>query len=419
MTTGKYDSASDSQYSEEVNVRIDNLTKYFTDDDGSDVTAVKNASIDVHQGEFLVLVGPSGCGKTTTLRTIAGLETPSEGQISIEGENIVDSDPRERGVSMVFQNYALYPHMTIRENISFPLRVRNFREEEINKKVGDTAELLEINELLDRKPDQLSGGQQQRVALGRAIVREPSVFLMDEPLSNLDAKLRVQMRTELKALHQRVDKTTIYVTHDQEEAMTLGDRIVIMKGGEIQQIGDPQRVYDRPLSRFVAGFIGEPPMNFIPVNLEQADGTYRVTCNLFKFELPNTVCKIINDYEGSIDRVTLGIRPENIYDPDLNDISNDNTATFTAQVQLIEPLGSDKYLTITGKGGSKQNLTVQSMTGNETSEDTITARVSPKSDAKVLETTELEINLNKIHLFDDATGKNILFQNEDKITSPT
>ncbi|PSP71020.1 glycerol-3-phosphate ABC transporter ATP-binding protein, partial [Halobacteriales archaeon QH_9_66_26] len=262
----------------DVSLRLDGITKVFADD----VVAVDGVSLTIHDGEFIVLVGPSGCGKTTTLRTIAGLEQPTEGRIVIDGEDVSGQDPRERDVAMVFQNYALYPHKTVRENIAFPLAIRKFPDDVIAEHIQETAELLGISELLDRRPADLSGGQQQRVALGRAIIRDPKLFLFDEPLSNLDAKLRIQMRTELNKLHDRVGKTSVYVTHDQVEAMTLSDRVVVMNNGTVQQVDPPEVVYDRPANRFVAGFIGEPPMNFfitIPQALDEAarvDGCTKV-----------------------------------------------------------------------------------------------------------------------------------------------
>jgi multiple sugar transport system ATP-binding protein len=377
---------------EEVNVRIDDLTKVYDEDDGSGVVAVENLSIDIRRGEFLVFVGPSGCGKTTTLRTVAGLETPTEGRIWIEGEDVSDLEPRDRGVAMVFQNYALYPHMTVRENLSFPLRIRNYPSDETAERVEHTAELLEISELLDRKPSALSGGQQQRVALGRAIVREPSVFLMDEPLSNLDAKLRVQMRTELNEIHKRVEKTTIYVTHDQAEAMTLGDRVAVLNEGRLQQLGPPQRLYDEPVNRFVAGFIGEPPMNFMPTDIVAADGGYEARSDHFGIELPPDLVAAIDDWGGDPDVLTLGIRPEDINDAQLVGDATMAANTIEAYVRLIEPMGSDKFLTVSPTAEGRHEFT---------------ARVSPDSEIREDEFAEFSITRSKMHLFDDETGRNI------------
>src|SRR6056297_3962980 len=253
-------------------LQLNDLTKVF-ESNSQDIVAVNELNIDIRDGEFLVLVGPSGCGKSTTLRCIAGLEQTTSGQILLDDRDITHRKPKEREMAMVFQNYALYPHMTVRKNIGYGLKITtDLGKDEINQRVEETAELLEIEELLEKEPGDLSGGQQQRVALGRAIIRDPEVFLMDEPLSNLDAKLRIQMRTELNKLHRRVGKTSVYVTHDQEEAMTLGDRVAVMNDGRLQQIAPPQQVYEYPANRFVAGFIGEPPMNFFDVELTERDG---------------------------------------------------------------------------------------------------------------------------------------------------
>jgi multiple sugar transport system ATP-binding protein len=389
QTTNESEPATD-----DYNVRIDELTKVFHSD-GSDVVAVENLSIDIQRGEFLVFVGPSGCGKTTTLRTIAGLEDATEGRIWIENEDVSGDDPRERGIAMVFQNYALYPHMTVRENMTFPLRIRNYPTDEMSSRVNEAANLLSIDDLLDRKPSELSGGQQQRVALGRAIVREPSVFLMDEPLSNLDAKLRVQMRTELNEIHQRVEKTTIYVTHDQAEAMTLGDRVAVLNDGKLQQIGPPQHLYDNPTNKFVAGFIGEPPMNFLPVEVVENEGSYHVVAEgLFDLELPSNHSRALA--EADVDSVTFGIRPEDLHDA--GEAGAPRGDNFEANVKVIEPLGSDKFLTLTPPDGDIE----------------FTARVVPESDAAVNELATLAPNLQKAHLFDNATGRNLTAESESE-----
>ncbi|MEF8842403.1 MAG: ABC transporter ATP-binding protein [Haloarculaceae archaeon] len=368
------------------------MTKIFEESDGSEVVAVDDLSIDIRPGEFLVLVGPSGCGKTTTLRSVAGLEEPTEGSIEIEGRDVVGLEPRERNIAMVFQNYALYPHKTVRQNISFPLEVRKFPKDEKERRVQETAELLDIPELLDRKPGALSGGQQQRVALGRAIVREPAVFLMDEPLSNLDAKLRVQMRTELNELHQRVGRTTIYVTHDQAEAMTLGDRVAVMNDGRLQQIGPPQHLYDSPVNRFVAGFIGEPPMNFFPVEVRE-NGGYRAACGLFDFPLPEGTGDKVDAWDGSLDDVTMGIRPEDFHDVSVDEREDSGENTFEARVKVVEPMGSDKFLTLAG----------------DAEDEEFTARVAPESAADVDEQITLAASLDKLHLFDNSTGENVTY----------
>jgi multiple sugar transport system ATP-binding protein len=380
----------------DFNVRIDSLRKVFQDDEEGEVVAVDGIDIDVYRGEFLVLVGPSGCGKTTTLRSVAGLETPTDGRIIIEGEDVTGLDPRERDISMVFQNYALYPHKKVRGNLSFPLEVRNYPKEKINERVERTAELLDIPDLLDRKPGQLSGGQQQRVALGRAIVREPSVFLMDEPLSNLDAKLRVQMRTELNELHRRVGKTTIYVTHDQAEAMTLGDRVAVMNDGQLQQIGPPQFLYENPNNRFVAGFIGEPPMNFFDVELSGSDGSYHVRSDFFDLELESENARKIDDWEGSLDSVTFGIRPEDLDDAALLD-EYDEANSFEAFVKVIEPLGSEIIVTLTRPTG-----------GMESSEE-FTAAFDPESDIEEGDVITIAPDMARTHLFDNASGENVTY----------
>jgi len=378
---------------EDINVQIEDVTKTFQSNSDGEIVAVENLDIDIRRGEFLVFVGPSGCGKTTSLRMVAGLETPTEGRIRIEGEDVTGYDPRERGIAMVFQNYALYPHMTVGENMAFPLQIRNYPQTEIDDRVDEAAELLEIDELLDRKPSQLSGGQQQRVALGRAIVREPSVFLMDEPLSNLDAKLRVQMRTELNEIHQRVGKTTIYVTHDQAEAMTLGDRVVVLNEGHLQQIGPPQYLYDNPVNRFVAGFIGEPPMNFLSVDIDSSDDGYTAAGGFFDFDLPVETKRALDDWDRPLDDITLGIRPEDLSDVSVLDEYSEES-TIDARVKVVEPMGSDKFLTLV----SPKDETVE-----------FSARVSPETDVEPRDSVTLTANLDKIHLFDGATGANITY----------
>jgi multiple sugar transport system ATP-binding protein len=377
----------------DTNVQIDNVTKIY-DEGGEGVVAVEDLSIDIRRGEFLIFVGPSGCGKTTTLRTVAGIEKATEGRIFIDGIDVSGLEPRQRGVAMVFQNYALYPHMTVRENISFPLRIRKFPDDEISSRVEEAAELLEISELLDRKPSDLSGGQQQRVALGRAIVREPSVFLMDEPLSNLDAKLRVQMRTELNEIHKRVGKTTIYVTHDQAEAMTLGDRVAVLNKGKLQQLAPPQELYDQPANKFVAGFIGEPAMNFIPAEIVPTDNGMDAQTDVGTIELPEDVVTAAENWGGPYDELTLGIRPEDIDDAELSEDQGSSNSTINAFVHLVEPVGSDRFLTLRPDSDSHEMIE-------------FTARVDPDSDITQDRRVELTINRKNIHLFDERTGENI------------
>ena len=313
-------------------LRLDELTKVF-DDSGKEIVAVDELDLTVRDGEFLVLVGPSGCGKSTTLRCIAGLERVSAGRIRLDGRDITDAKPKERDMAMVFQNYALYPHMTVRKNIGYGLNITtDLSDDEIRDRVESTAELLEIDELLEKKPKELSGGQQQRVALGRAIIREPEVFLMDEPLSNLDAKLRTQTRTEIQQLQQEMSVTTIYVTHDQTEAMTMGDRIAILDGGELQQVGTPLECYHRPENQFVAGFIGSPSMNFLET---ERDGASLVH-DTFEYDLSEETADRL---PMAADRLTLGIRPEHI---ELAERSARNA--IGTDVGVVEPMGEVTYV---------------------------------------------------------------------------
>jgi multiple sugar transport system ATP-binding protein len=312
-------------------LELRDLVKRFGSDD-NEIVAVDDLNIDIADGEFLVLVGPSGCGKSTTLRMIAGLESTTSGEIRLDDNSIKDEQPRDRHIAMVFQNYALYPHMTARENMSFGLKMNtDLSKDKITERVERTAEMMGIQELLTDKPRELSGGQQQRVALGRAIVRKPSVFLMDEPLSNLDAKLRTQMRTELKSLQRELDVTTIYVTHDQTEAMTMGDRIAILNDGELQQVGTPLECYNRPANEFVAGFIGSPSMNFLDV--DRTD--HVLTHPEFEYELSDSVVEKIGDES----HLRLGIRPEDVRIED-----NPSESTMTATVTVAEPLGDQTYV---------------------------------------------------------------------------
>ena len=327
-------------------VTIEGVTKVYGSRE-SGIVAVSDLDIEISDGEFVVLVGPSGCGKSTTLRMVAGLETITEGTISIDGEIVNDSEPRDRDVAMVFQNYALYPHMTIRENIGFGLRYSSdLSKDDRIERVEDAAAMMGIEELLDDKPGQLSGGQRQRVALGRAIVREPRAFLFDEPLSNLDAKLRVKMRTEILQLQRELGVTSIYVTHDQAEAMTMGDRVAVLDGGELQQLAPPQEVYDHPVNRFVAGFIGSPSMDFMETTVERQDDRYVLvgrSNDTLSYALDRSVTERL-ELEGGTD-LTLGVRPEDldvIGDPADRDPRN----SFEATVDVVEPMGSDNFLTL-------------------------------------------------------------------------
>ncbi len=321
-------------------VQLKDLNKVY--DNG--FHAVKDANIDIKDREFVVLVGPSGCGKTTTLRMVAGLEDISSGDLMIDDRKVNDIPPKDRDIAMVFQNYALYPHMTVYDNMAFGLKIRKFEKSDIQARVNEAARILDIEALLDRKPKQLSGGQRQRVAVGRAIVRHPKVFLFDEPLSNLDAKLRVQMRAEISSLHNRLQATMIYVTHDQVEAMTMGDKIVVMKDGIIMQIGDPLTLYNFPVNRFVAGFIGSPPMNFMTMKITEEGGKIYCDEGNFKMQLTDDVAEVGKRYIGK--EVVFGVRPEDL---EYNDSAADGMC-ITTTVEVVEPLGAEIHMYVsTGK----------------------------------------------------------------------
>jgi len=359
-------------------VVLKNVTKRYE----GGVTAVSNFNLDIDDKEFIILVGPSGCGKTTTLRMIAGLEEITEGEIYIGDKLVNDVQPKDRDIAMVFQNYALYPHMTVFDNMAFGLKLRRTPKAEIKRRVLEAAKILEIEHLLDRKPKALSGGQRQRVALGRAIVRNPKVFLMDEPLSNLDAKLRVQMRIEISKLHQRLATTFIYVTHDQTEAMTMGTRIVVMKDGFIQQVDSPQSLYEKPVNLFVAGFIGSPQMNFINSRIEKLEDGVYVAFGTHKLKLPESKVKAASNYIGK--EVIMGIRPEHIHDEEVY-IQSLPDCVATANVEVVEMLGSETLL----------YLTIDDLN--------VTARVNPRTTARSGDTIKVAFDVNKIHLFDKDT----------------
>jgi multiple sugar transport system ATP-binding protein len=346
-----------------------------------EVVVVPGVDLEIPSGEFLVLVGPSGCGKSTTLRMIAGLEEISAGDLFIDGRRMNDIHPKDRDIAMVFQSYALYPHMTVRENMSFGLKMRSMPRPEIEARVQEAAEILGLGELLDRKPKDMSGGQRQRVAMGRAIVRKPKVFLFDEPLSNLDAKLRVQMRAEIAKLHQRIRTTIVYVTHDQVEAMTLADRIVIMDRGLVQQVGTPLEVFERPKNRFVAGFIGSPAMNFVPCELGE-DG--RLAGPGFEFELPEAHRGAVR---GRVGPVELGVRPTQWSLTPAG--PGPRSDRLRAQVEVMEPMGSETFVYATFQG---QMLTV---------------RVDAAAPVREGDAVELEPRLPQAHLFDRLTGEAI------------
>ena len=348
------------------------------------VVAVQDFNLDIKDKEFIVLVGPSGCGKSTTLRMVAGLEEISDGELLIDGKKMNDVEPRDRDIAMVFQSYALYPHMTVRENLEFPLKLRKMPKNEINQKVDQAAEILGITPYLDRKPKALSGGQRQRVAIGRAIVREPKVLLMDEPLSNLDAKLRNQMRAELIKLRQGIDTTFMYVTHDQTEAMTLGDRIVIMKDGVVQQIGTPQEVFDHPVNIFVAGFIGMPQMNFFDAELIENAGKYQVEVDGVRVELSEEKEKNLAAKGVKSQKVTLGIRPEHI------SLSEPGAQAVTGKIDVSEMMGSAIHLHVTA-AGKDTIIIVQTMDLNGRT----------LSDLAIGEEVSFKFRGSEVHVFDE------------------
>ena len=380
---------------------------------GDDVVAVQDMSLDIEDGEFVVFVGPSGCGKSTALRMIAGLEDVTHGKVFI-GDNLVnDLPPRERDVAMVFQNYALYPHMNVRDNMGFALKLKKMNRDEIDRRVEEAARVLSIERFLDRKPKALSGGQRQRVALGRAIVREPNAFLMDEPLSNLDAKLRVQMRTEISKLHNRIGTTTIYVTHDQTEAMTMADRIVLLRDGVVQQVATPQEMYDNPKNVFVAGFVGSPAMNFVRARLEKENGGLAVVFGDVRVSLPKETVQRARDVERFTNgEVILGIRPEDLEDAGLAANAR-GSSTLEIEPQVIESMGSEKYVYFSldrGLAARTPSLDVDERIGgdDDPSEELLVARVSPESEARRGHVVRLVVDSSKVHLFDPETEASIL-----------
>ncbi len=353
-------------------------------------SVVKDFNLDIQDKEFVVFVGPSGCGKTTTLRMIAGLEDISDGDLLIGEKKVNDVAPKDRDIAMVFQNYALYPHMSVYQNMAFGLKLRKFPKSEIDSRVRDAAKILDIEHLLDRKPKALSGGQRQRVALGRAIVREPQVFLMDEPLSNLDAKLRVQMRAEIRKLHQRIQTTMIYVTHDQTEAMTMGDRIVVMKDGIVQQCDTPQRVYNHPANMFVAGFIGSPAMNFLRGEVSQESSQLYFRTAGLSILLPSGRFNVLRDQGLIGSNVILGVRPEDLHNEEVFSTTYPE-ASFNAKVEVVENMGSEEYLHVSA---ASQNLI---------------ARVNSRFQYHPGAELQLTMDMNKVHLFHTETEQSILF----------
>ncbi len=413
-------------------VTLENVTKIY----GEDVVAVDDFNLDITDGEFIVFVGPSGCGKSTALRMIAGLEDISRGKVFI-GDNVVnDLPPRERDIAMVFQNYALYPHMNVRENMGFALKLRKMDKAEIARRVDEAAKILSIERFLDRKPKALSGGQRQRVALGRAIVREPKAFLMDEPLSNLDAKLRVEMRTSISKLHNRIGVTTIYVTHDQTEALTMADRIVVLKDGKVQQIDSPQVMYDHPNNIFVAGFIGSPSMNFIRARLDRENGGYVVKFGPTHLPLSREAAgeakerrgQDLGEFAGK--EVVLGIRPEHIEDASVEEAAAMTAAggeesSMEVEPQVIESMGSEKYLyfdigrdqavhldgaedATDDSAADEADGGVSGTSGSVTGGEMMTARISAASQAKLGQKMKVVIDSSKIRIFDPETEQAIL-----------
>jgi multiple sugar transport system ATP-binding protein len=367
-------------------------------------TAVQDLNLTITDGEFLILVGPSGCGKTTTLNMIAGLEDISSGELRIDGERMNEKAPKDRDIAMVFQSYALYPHMTVRQNIAFPLTLAKMNKAQIAQKVAETAKILDLTDLLDRKPSQLSGGQRQRVAMGRAIVRHPKAFLMDEPLSNLDAKLRVQMRGEIARLQRRLGTTTVYVTHDQTEAMTLGDRVVVMHGGVAQQIGTPEELYERPANLFVAGFIGSPAMNFFPASLTAMG----LRLPFGEVTLEPAVQDAIEQHAKPAN-VIVGVRPEHLADAALIDAyQRIGALAFEVKVDLVESLGADKYVYFTTSGCDVHSAQLDELAAEaEVRESQFVARVPAASRAAIGQSIELALDTTKIAVFDAESGINL------------
>jgi multiple sugar transport system ATP-binding protein len=388
-----------------ADIKLEKVTKRYPD--GTE--AVKQVDLDIGDGEFMILVGPSGCGKSTALRMIAGLEEISEGDLLMGGGGDTDGAPRDRDIAMVFQNYALYPHMTVRENMGFALKLAKEDESVIRERVDEAARILDLEQHLERKPANLSGGQRQRVAMGRAIVRSPKVFLMDEPLSNLDAKLRVQMRTEVSRIQQRVGTTTVYVTHDQVEAMTLGDRVAVMRGGVIQQVDTPKNLYEQPTNLFVAGFIGSPSMNFLPAKLE--DGKIRLPFG--DAPLPDSVRRRL-EANGKVREVIAGVRPEHFEDADVE--PDKEGLRFTAPVSVVESMGSELYAYFDVEAGAVQSSELSELAADSGIEDLptrggdtqqVVARLAAASRARPGGEANLVLDTQFIQLFDPNGGKTL------------
>jgi multiple sugar transport system ATP-binding protein len=381
-------------------IKLEHITKRYPDG----FEAVKDFNLDIADGEFMILVGPSGCGKSTALRMIAGLEDITDGELRIGDEVVNQRAPKDRDIAMVFQNYALYPHMTVRENMGFALKLAKVPQEEINSKVDEAARILDLEQHLDRKPANLSGGQRQRVAMGRAIVRDPKAFLMDEPLSNLDAKLRVQMRAEVSRLQHRLGTTTVYVTHDQTEAMTLGDRVAVMRAGVLQQVDTPKELYDNPVNLFVAGFIGSPAMNFFAASIEGD-----------RLKLPFAEVPLSGQLRQSAQgtgQLIAGVRPEHFYDPAIE--TGASGATFEVPIELVESMGSEVYAHFSIGSGGAQSEELAELAADSGAADVpssgdgmAVARLDPGTQARSGERMQLALHPESIHLFDAQTGRNL------------
>jgi len=387
-------------------INLDHISKVFPDG----AVGVNDISLNIPDGEFIILVGPSGCGKSTTLNMIAGLEDISSGELSIGGKVVNDKAPKDRDIAMVFQSYALYPHMSVRENMGFALKLAKTPKNVIDEKVNEAARVLDLTPFLDRRPANLSGGQRQRVAMGRAIVRDPAVFLMDEPLSNLDAKLRVQTRTEVSRLQKRLGTTMVYVTHDQTEAMTLGDRVAVMRLGTIQQVASPQELYDRPSNLFVAGFIGSPAMNFMAGTLE--DG--KLHTGVGDFPLTPQLRQEL-ERSGTGRDVIVGIRPESFEDAAVVPAEvKANGLEFNTSVDVVESLGSEKFVYFTRELGQTHNVAELEELARDSgradasgSAETVVARLDPASRIRENEDARLWVDMRKLHVFDPSTGRNL------------
>jgi multiple sugar transport system ATP-binding protein len=387
-------------------ITLDHITKRYPDG----YEAVKDMNLAIQDGEFVILVGPSGCGKSTALRMVAGLEDITDGELKIGGEVVNQKAPKDRDVAMVFQNYALYPHMSVRDNMGFALRLRGVPKEEIDRKVEEAARILDLTQHLDRKPANLSGGQRQRVAMGRAIVRDPKAFLMDEPLSNLDAKLRVQMRTEVSRIQSRLGTTTIYVTHDQTEAMTLGDRVAVMRAGMLQQVGSPMELYNNPINLFVAGFIGSPAMNFMPVRVEGDS----LKLPFGEVRLPQSVRERLGPSADGGELIA-GIRPESFEDASLVGEARDRGAVFRAHIEVLESVGAELYAHFTVETEAVESRELQELAEDAGAGEVpssgeagrIVARLDPASRVQQGQEAELWVDAERLHLFDPDSGSSL------------